>query len=288
MQCSLCPRRCNKERGTDDTFCRMPQNPVVAKADLHFWEEPVISGENGSGTVFFSGCSLKCIYCQNMEISSKSKGKPITVNRLAEIFKELEKKGAHNINLVSPTHYALAIKEALEIYKPEIPVVYNSSGYENEETLKMLEGLIDIFLIDFKYVKESKALEYSAARDYLSVAKRAIAECYRQQPESIVTNGIMEKGVIVRHLLLPQSTKDAMEIFDWVRENTPNAYFSIMSQYIPLHKAKNHPVIGRKITKREYDKVVDYILSFDFPNVFIQEMSSAKTDFIPPFDFKGV
>lgn len=212
----------------------MPLSPKVARASLHFWEEPPISGKNGSGTVFFSGCPLKCIYCQNFYVSRGENGKIVSIERLAEIFKGLEEKGAHNINLVTPTHYAVQIKQALQIYKPEIPVVYNSSGYENVETLKMLEGFVDIFLVDFKYISNEKAKEYSLAENYPQTAKKAIEECYRQQPKCVIENGIMKKGVIVRHLILPQSTKDAMAVFDWVRENTPNAYFSIMSQYLPF------------------------------------------------------
>lgn len=266
----------------------MPLLPKVARAALHFWEESCISGTKGSGTVFFSGCPLDCIYCQNYDVSRGVTGKEITVERLTEIFKELEQKGAHNINLVTPTHYAFAIKQALNIYKPNIPIVYNSGGYESIETLKMLEGYIDIFLMDLKYLSDEKAKEYSNAADYLEVATSAIKECYRQQPECILENGIMKKGVIVRHLILPQSTKDAMAVFDWVRENTPNAYFSIMSQYVPFGEAVNHPVLGRKITHREYNKVLDYICEFDFPNVFIQDRKSSSEEFIPPFDLQGV
>ncbi len=290
MKCQLCPRRCNTERNDTENngFCKMPLSPKVARADLHFWEEPPISGTKGSGTVFFSGCSLNCIYCQNEEISARGKGKVITPHRLAEIFKDLEQKGAHNINLVSPTHYALALKQALDIYRPRIPVVYNSGGYENTEVLKMLEGYIDIYLMDFKYTDSAKALELSGAADYPQVAKKAIAECYRQQPECIFEKGIMQKGVIVRHLLLPQNTKTAMAVFDWVRENTPNAYFSIMSQYVPMGRVLQHPVIGRRVTDREYSKVLDYILATGFENAFIQDRASAKTEFIPPFNLENV
>lgn len=288
MKCNLCPRKCNKDREKLNGFCKMPLLPKVARAALHLWEEPIISGSKGSGTVFFSGCSLRCIYCQNHEISSGGKGKEISIYRLAEIFKELEGKGAHNINLVSPTHYVQAIKEALQIYKPNIPIVYNSSGYENVETLKMLEGIVDIYLMDFKYLDGEKAKEYSCAPDYPQVAKEAISECYRQQPRCILKDGILQKGVIVRHLVLPQNTKTAMEVFDWVRENTPNVYFSLMSQYLPFHKALDHKVLNRKITNREYEKVVDYVCSFDFPNVFIQEKESSNEKFIPSFDLEGV
>jgi len=261
----------------------MPLRVKIARADLHFWEEPCISHKNGSGTVFFSGCNLSCVYCQNFDVSHKCKGKEITVEELAGIFKMLEEKGAHNINLVTPTHYALVIKEALEIYKPGIPVVYNSGGYERTETLKMLEGLIDVFLLDLKYVSEERALRYSDAYDYPQYAQNAILEACRQRPECLFSGGVMQKGVIIRHLLLPQGTKEAMAVFDWVRDNAKNAYFSIMSQYIPVGNAADYKEINRKVTKREYDKVLDYICSFDFQNIYIQEKSSADKKFIPDF-----
>lgn len=266
----------------------MPLLPKVARAALHFWEEPVISGKNGSGTVFFSGCSLDCAFCQNYNVSHNGFGKEISYERLAEIFYELEQKGAHNINLVSPSHYALAIKKALDIYKPKIPIIYNSSGYDNIEALKMLEGYIDIYLMDLKYLDNERALKYSSTFDYPEVALRAIKEAYSQKSDVVIENGIMKKGVIVRHLLLPQATKEAMAVFDWVRENTPNAYFSIMSQYTPFGRAKEMPVINRKVTKREYQKVLEYIMSFSSENVFIQEQNSADEGFIPPFDLEGV
>lgn len=288
MKCRLCPRRCNADREKLLGFCKSPMLPKVARADLHFWEEPPISGTKGSGTVFFSGCNLKCIYCQNYEVSRGNIGKEISVFRLSEIFKELEQRGAHNINLVSPSHYAPAIIGALKIYRPKIPIVYNSSGYESVETLKMLENFVDIYLIDYKYTERKKAEEYSSAPDYPQVVIDAIKECYRQKPECIIEKGIMKKGVIVRHLVLPQNTKTAMEVFDFIYKNTPNAYFSLMSQYLPFGEAVNHKVLGRKITQREYDKVVDYICGFDFQNVYIQERVSSSDKFIPSFDLKGV
>lgn len=288
MKCRLCPRRCNADREKLLGFCKSPMLPKVARADLHFWEEPPISGTKGSGTVFFSGCNLKCIYCQNYEVSRGNIGKEISVFRLSEIFKELEQRGAHNINLVSPSHYAPAIIGALKIYRPKIPIVYNSSGYESVETLKMLENFVDIYLIDYKYTECKKAEEYSSAPDYPQVVTDAIKECYRQKPECIIEKGIMKKGVIVRHLVLPQNTKTAMEVFDFIYKNTPNAYFSLMSQYLPFGEAVNHKVLGRKITQREYDKVVDYICGFDFQNVYIQERVSSSDKFIPSFDLKGV
>ena len=291
MICSLCPRNCQALRTESENlngYCKMPLLPKVARAALHFWEEPIISGKNGSGTVFFSGCPLSCVYCQNYEISQEGNGKVIGYERLAEIFKELEYSGAHNINLVSPTHYVHAIKKALDIYKPRIPVVYNSGGYEKTETLRALEGYIDIFLLDLKYLSQEKAYIYSNAKNYPDYAKAAIIEATRQQPECIVENGIMQKGVIVRHLLLPQATKEAMAVFDWVRENAPNAFFSMMSQYIPQYKAEEMTPINRKVTKREYEKVLDYISADGFENIFIQEKSSADKGYIPPFDLSGI
>ena len=287
MRCNLCPRRCNAEREENKNlngFCKMPLLPKVARADLHFWEEPVISGTNGSGTIFFSGCSLNCVYCQNYEISHNDKGTVISYEKLAELFFELERKGAHNINLVSPSHYVLAIKEALKIYKPKIPIVYNSSGYDNEESLEMLKDYIDIFLLDLKYLSSDRAKLYSSAADYPEVAKKAILKAYKLQDKCIIKNGIMQKGVIIRHLLLPQATKEAISVFDWVKENTPKAFFSIMSQYVPCGKAEEMPIINRKVTKREYEKVIDYILESGFSNVFIQDGKSADKKYIPDFN----
>lgn len=288
MICNLCPRRCRATRTETENltgYCKMPLLPRVARADLHFWEEPIISGKNGSGTVFFSGCPLSCIYCQNSEISQGRKGRNITVAQLADIFRELEERKAENINLVTPTHYAMAIKEALDIYRPNIPIVYNSGGYERPETLKMLEGYIDVFLLDFKYISSQRAYEYSSAEDYPQYAMAAIIEAVRQQPKAVIENGIMGKGVIIRHLLLPRATNEAVKVFDWVFENAPEAYFSLMSQYLPLHKALEHPVINRKVTAREYEKVIDHILDSGFERVFIQQRNSADKKYIPKFDY---
>lgn len=291
MICNLCPRQCNAQR--DDTkningYCKMPLLPRVAKADLHFWEEPCISGKNGSGTVFFSGCSLGCVYCQNYNLSHKQFGKDITYERLAEIFYELEKRGAHNINLVNPTHYVNAIIKALDIYRPSVPIVYNSSGYDRVEVLKSLENYVDVYLLDLKYLTPENAFKYSAAYEYPEIAKKAVLEAYRQKSECVFRDGMMIKGVIIRHLLLPQHTREAMTVFDWYQNNTPNAYFSIMSQYIPFGKAVDMPPINRKITSREYNKVVDYIASFDTDKVYIQSLKSGSQKYIPDFNLSGV
>lgn len=291
MKCSLCPRRCNAERTNDQNlngFCKMPLLPRVARAALHFWEEPCISGKNGSGTVFFSGCTLDCAFCQNYGISHGGFGKQITHQRLADIFKELEDRGAHNINLVTPTHFVPAIIRALDIYKPKIPVVYNSGGYDSVEEIRALKGYVDIFLMDLKYLSGERAALYSGAPDYPEHAAAAIKECYLQQPVCEIKDGIMQKGLIVRHLLLPQGTNEAIRVFDWVRENTPNAYFSIMSQYTPCGRAENMPIINRRVTKREYEKVLTYICDSNFENVYFQERESSDKKYIPPFDLSGV
>lgn len=291
MLCNLCPKKCNSFRNETENingFCGMPQQVSVARASLHFWEEPCISGKNGSGTVFFSGCSLHCVFCQNALISQKNIGKNITNERLAQIFKELEDNGAHNINLVSPTHYVPQIINALEIYRPNIPIIYNSSGYENVETIRLLKDYIDVYLVDFKYIDSKKAFLYSNDINYPDICKKALLEAYSLEGNCVFKNGIIQKGIIVRHLLMPQATNDAISIFDWVRANLPNAFFSLMSQYLPLGKALNMPIINRKITKREYDKVTNYIIQSGFENCYIQELSSADKSYIPEFDFTGI
>ncbi len=267
----------------------MPLLPRVARAALHFWEEPCISGTRGSGTVFFSGCSLKCVFCQNERISHAGYGKTVSAERLADIFRELEAKGAHNINLVNPTHYAHAICRALEIYRPNIPIVYNSGGYDKPETLEQIAPYIDIYLMDYKYRDTAHAFAYSGAADYPEVAERAIRTCYRLQPECVFDDaGILQKGLIVRHLILPQATRDAIAVFEWVKENTPNAYFSIMSQYLPEGAAKRMKPIDRRITTREYEKVLSVICDSGFENCYMQQRSSAREEYIPPFDLSGV
>ena len=291
MNCNLCPRKCNAARSESQNiggFCKAPLLPKIARAALHFWEEPCISGSKGSGTVFFSGCSLNCVYCQNHDVSRNIIGKTISYERLAEIFKELENSGAHNINLVTPSHYVYAIKKALDVYRPNIPIIYNSSGYDSVDTLKLLEGYIDIYLMDFKYIKEDKAQKYSGAKNYPIVAIDAIKETYRQVGGCDFSDNIMKKGLIIRHLLLPQGTNDAISIFNWVKENTPNAYFSIMSQYTPMSACENYPEINRKITKREYEKVISAICESNFKNCYIQEKASSSTEYIPKFNLEGV
>lgn len=290
MQCNICPRKCNIDRSKHAGYCGMTDTVKIARAELHFWEEPCISGDRGSGTVFFSGCPLKCVYCQNNDISSGGFGKEISVERLAEIFKELEEKGAHNINLVTPTHYSEEILEAFSVYKPKIPVVYNCSGYESIETLKKFKDIVDIYLTDIKYFDSDVSLKYSKAEDYFAVASEAVREMISQKPENIFDkNGIMQKGVIIRHLVLPLNLTQTRKIFEWVKnEFSEDVIISLMSQYIPMHKASEFKEINRKITAREYDKALSIIEELGFENVFIQELSSSKEAFIPPFNLEGV
>ena len=262
----------------------------IARAELHFWEEPCISGEKGSGTIFFSGCPLKCVYCQNSDISSGGFGKEISVERLAEIFRELEEKGAHNINLVTPTHYSEQILKAFRIYRPNIPVVYNCSGYESVETLKKFEGIVDIYLTDIKYFDSDVSEKYSKAKDYFEVTSQAVKEMIRQQPENVFDeNGIMKKGVIIRHLVLPLNLTQTRKIFQWIKDELgTDVIISLMSQYIPLGKACEHKEINRKLTTREYEKALDLFDDFGFENGFMQELSSSKEYYIPPFNLEGV
>ena len=288
MICSICPRKCGIERETANGFCRTSEKFKLARAALHFWEEPCISGKNGSGAVFFSGCNLKCVYCQNYEISRDNKGMEISRERLVEIFENLVSQGAENINLVNPTHYAPKISDVLREWKSPVPVVYNSSGYESVETLKMLDGLIDIYLPDFKYIRNDKAERYSSASDYPETAKKALAEMYRQTGKAVFDGEMMKKGMIIRHLILPQNTNSSLEIMDYVSEHFENAYLSLMAQYVPCTRLDDYKEINRTITRREYDKVVDYALSKGLDKIFIQELSSADEQYIPPFDFSGV
>lgn len=289
MNCSICPRKCNADRENSVGFCKSPAEFLLARAALHFWEEPCISGENGSGTVFFSGCNLKCVYCQNYEISIENKGVVVDDSRLIEIFKSLIEQGAENINLVNPTHYADRLANLFEKWHCPVPVVYNTSGYESAQTLKMLDGIVDIYLTDFKYIRPDKAQKYSNAPDYPEVAKNALAEMKRQvQGYAFDSRSVMQKGVIVRHLVLPQNTNSALRIIDYIAENYSDTYLSIMAQYVPCGSLENYPEINRKITEREYNKVVDYALQTGLENVFIQQTESAEKEFIPPFDFTGI
>ena len=287
MICSICPRHCNVDRSVNLGFCQSPDNFRVARAALHFWEEPCISGKEGRGTVFFSGCNLKCVFCQNNEISAENKGVEISDDKLISIFENLISQGANNINLVNPTHYAKRLAKVLSRWKSPVPIVYNSSGYEEVETLKALDGLIDIYLPDLKYIRAEKAMRYSKAADYFEKASAALLEM-RRQVEDKFDGDIMKSGMIIRHLILPQNTNSSIAVLDFIKSNFPNTFVSLMAQYTPCGDLSEFPEINRKITKREYEKVVNYAFDNSFDKLFIQELSSADKSFIPKFDFTGV
>lgn len=293
MLCNECPRRCNIDRSITKGFCGMSDKVSVARAALHMWEEPCISGEKGSGAVFFSGCNLRCVFCQNACIARGMSGVEISVDRLSEIFLELQEKGAVNINLVTPSHYVKEIVKALTMAKNNgltIPVVYNTSSYELVDTLKSLEGLVDIYLPDFKYVDSSLAMRYSHAKDYYEVACAALAEMHRQISAcSFDERGIMTSGIIVRHLILPGHTADSKRVIKYIKDTYgDDVFISIMNQYTPLPHVSEYPEINRKVTKREYDNVVDYAIDIGVTNGFIQEGSAAEESFIPEFNGEGV
>ena len=292
-KCSLCPRMCNVDREVTTGYCGVKQTLRVARAALHFWEEPCISGEEGSGAVFFTGCNLRCVFCQNFQIARAEQGKEITVERLAEIFLELQEQKANNINLVTATHYVPQVVEALKLAKEKglrIPVVYNCGGYESVDTLKMLEDFVDIYLPDFKYVDSERAKRYSRAENYPEIAKNALAEMVRQQPKAEFDDrGIMIKGVIVRHLMLPGGIKDSKAVVKYLYETYGNQiYVSLMNQYTPLPHVADYPEIDRKLKKFEYDRLVDYAISLGVENGFIQEGETAEESFIPAFTNEGV
>ena len=291
--CELCPRRCGADRREKAGFCGCGREVKVARAALHFWEEPCISGGQGSGTVFFSGCPLRCVYCQNYKISRGHTGKEISVERLAEVFLELQSKGAHNINLVTATPYVPQIISALKLARPalKIPVVYNSSGYERVETLRVLKGFVDVYLPDLKHMSSELARRYSGAADYFEVATRALHEMI-EQTDGIEydSEGLMTRGVIVRHLVLPGARRDSIDILNWVSANLPRGKYllSLMSQYTPIQGLGAFPEINRRVTSFEYDAVVSEAVRLGLDNGFMQQRGSADTAYIPPFDLTGV
>lgn len=294
-ECRLCPRNCSVDRENGNIgVCGVAGKGVsLARAALHFWEEPCISGERGSGTVFFSGCPLRCVYCQNYNISKADIGKEVSVDRLAEIFMELQDKGAHNINLVTPTHYTPQIIVAVNQARAKglnIPVIYNCSGYEKTETIKSLKGIVDIYLTDFKYMDKELAKKYSKAADYPDVVKSALAEMVSQTGEcTFDENDMITSGVIVRNLLLPNAVDNSKEVIKYVYEKYGNKVFlSLMNQYTPLPQVEKYPEINRKVTQEEYDEVVDYAIEIGVENGFIQEGETAKESFIPAFDYEGI
>lgn len=290
MLCNQCPRKCNIDRSINNGFCGTGEMFRVSRAAPHYWEEPCISGTKGSGTVFFSGCNLKCVFCQNYKISHDCFGTEITEDNLLRIFDNLIDLGVHNINLVTPSHYSVQLASALEKFRSPVPIVYNTSSYENIDTLKRLEGLIDIYLPDIKYYDDSVAVKYSKAQNYFKIASEAVLEMFRQVG-SIKLNeeGIALKGVIVRHLVLPGNISQTTKIFSWVRENLPpETYISIMSQYTPYGPAKDIYPINRKLSGREYKIVKDKILSLGFENCYFQKLNSATESYIPDFNLEGV
>ena len=288
MICNLCPRKCNacRTEHQGNGFCGAGTLPVVARVAPHFGEEPCISGTKGSGTVFFSGCTLKCVFCQNYEISDGHKGRVVTPKELADCYKRLEQQGVHNINLVTADHYVTAVAESLDIYKPSIPVVYNCSGYTSPKTLSILDGLVDIYLPDFKYSDDTLAIKYSSAPNYVNTASAAIKEMIFQVGTPVIDeDGMMKKGVIVRHLILPSHTKNSLGVLDIIKRSYgKQVLVSLMCQYVPVNKAHDFPKINRTITRREYEKVKSelYVLGLDG---FTQDLTSASTDFIPDWDF---
>ena len=293
QHCSLCPRHCGADRSHTKGFCGGGTLPKLARAALHFWEEPVISGEEGSGTVFFSGCPLQCVFCQNYTISSGNFGQEIPVERLAEIFLELQEQGANNINLVTGSHYVPQIIQALNLVKKQlhIPVVYNSSGYETLETLRMLDGYVDIYLPDLKYMDKQRALRYSNAADYVEAATAAVLEMFRQVgPVQYDERGMLKKGLIVRHMVLPNGVEDSIDVLKWIADKLPLAdiLVSIMSQYTPFHRSGDYPEINRRLTQEEYDRVLDALDDLGIENGFCQELSSAKEEYTPSFRLEGV
>lgn len=293
VECNVCPRECGVDRRKQIGFCQCGDQMKVARAALHFWEEPCISGSRGSGTVFFSGCTLRCCFCQNYKISNEGFGKEVTYERLAEIFLELQEKGAHNINLVSATHHLTGLLKALDLVKLklQIPVVYNCGGYEKVETIKALKGYVDVYLPDFKYYSNELALKYSKAKDYFEVASAAIKEMIAQTDGLVFDDeGILQKGVIVRHLVLPGAIRDSFAILKWMRENLPidKYLLSLMSQFTPISACTQFQELNRRITTLEYKSVVQEAIRLGFADGFMQERSSAKEEYTPPFDLEGV
>ena len=292
--CLLCPKKCGINRRTGQTgVCGVSSEIKVARAALHYWEEPCISGKRGSGAVFFSGCSLHCVFCQNREISDGKEGKVISKERLSDIFIELADKGANNINLVTPGQYIPDIVWAVNDAKSrgmKLPIIYNTSGYENVTELKLLEGIVDVYLPDFKYMDSTLSARYSRAKDYPSVAKQALSEMVRQQPDVVIddSTGLIQKGVIVRQLLLPGHVNDAKAVLKYLYDTYhDHVYISMMSQFTPI-ALKDYPEINRTVTKREYERLVNYALEIGITNAFIQEGDVAKDSFIPAFDCEGV
>lgn len=282
--CNLCPNACKIDKGIKKGACGTSDDIYIAKYYLHPFEEPCVSGNNGSGTVFFCGCSLKCVFCQNYPLSRNQTGKRISVEHLANIFKKLEEMGAHNINLVNPTHYSNKIVEALKIYKPNIPIVYNTHGYENLETLEKMNDYVDVYLPDIKFYSPNLSRRYTGKENYFEVASKAI-EFMTNKPLIFGQDGLIKSGIIVRHLILPQNVSDSKKILDWFTNIKDKAYINIMSQYTPCEEIEDFKELQRKLTKREYDTVIDYALSLGIEKAFYQKLESADTTYIPHWDY---
>lgn len=293
-KCTLCPRNCSVNRLNDEIgFCKASKNIKIARVSLHAWEEPCISGKNGSGTIFFSNCNLSCVFCQNHEISQENIGKDISVERLSEIFIEQQNRGANNINLVTPTHYVPQIIESIKLAKKSglnLPILYNTNSYENLETIRSLEGYIDIYLPDLKYMNDKYALKYSNVKDYFKFASKAIEEMVRQCPKPTFNkDGLITKGVIIRHLMLPGLLFDSKKIIDYIHSTFKDSvYISIMNQYTPMFNSKEYPEINKPLSKKHYESLIDYSLNIGIKNGFIQEDGTVKESFVPHFDLRGV
>ena len=289
-RCTICPHRCGINRTTKQAGrCKSTDKVKIALYSTHDFEEPCISGENGSGTIFFSNCNMNCIYCQNYEISQQEKGKEISIEELADIMLEQQEKGVENINLVTPTSYALHIIEAIKIAKNkglQIPIVYNTNGYENVETLKLLESYIDIYLPDLKYYFNELGQNYSRVNNYFEVATKAIKEMYRQVgAPQLDDNGMMKKGLMIRHLVLPNNIENSKQVLKWIKENiNSNVYVSIMAQYFPTYKAKNVDELNRKLTKQEYEEIENYLYDLELENGYIQELGEHEEEYVPKWD----
>ncbi len=289
-KCTICPHKCGIDRTKNPGRCKSTDKIKIALYSIHNFEEPCISGNNGSGTIFFSNCNMNCVYCQNYEISQLGKGKEITIEELADIMIKQQEKGVENINLVTPTSYALHIIEAIKIAKSkglQIPIVYNTNGYESIETLQLLDGYIDIYLPDLKYYYNELGQELSNVKNYFEIATKAIKEMYRQvgSPQ-LNENGIMKKGLMIRHLVLPNNIENSKKVLKWIKENIDNnVYVSIMAQYFPTYKAKNMDNLNRKLTKKEYEEIENYLFDLDLENGYIQELGEHEEEYVPKWEY---
>ena len=290
-KCEICPRKCKVNRNINQIgWCKSTDRVKIGLYSTHDFEEPCISGDKGSGTVFFSNCTMNCIFCQNYEISQLGKGKEISIEELSNIFIMQQEKGVHNINLVTPTSYVYQIIEAIKIAKAKglnIPIVYNTNGYENIETIKALNGYVDVYLPDLKYAEEKLAIEYSGAKNYFEVATNAIKEMIKQVGNiKLNEDGIIQKGIIIRHLVLPNHIENSKKVLLWIKQNLPNdIYVSIMAQYFPTYKAKENQKLNRKLTKKEWEQIEKYVEEIDIENGFIQELGDHEEEYVPKWDF---